>query len=197
MGFHLTDNLDPAASEREKRLGNEPVICVKTRETMGMLSLLLSSIALHQLGDVTEEVLQLWRRNLITWLDAPARCFGFGSFQVAAIRTGGHLAGGWLVSAFLSVLPRRGRTRCRTRTFRRSRHRLEVGAALKGRGGLRAVGVLYTEPSTPAVRRSTSFCRLNATQLRLSAFSPRPWAERTIRRRGSSTPTGTPVIHRP
>jgi IS6 family transposase len=34
-------------------------------------------------------------------------------------------------------------------------------------------------------------------QLRLSAFSPGPWAERTIRRRGSSTPTSTPVIHRP
>src|SRR5271165_2046135 len=30
-----------------------------------------------------------------------------------------------------------------------------------------------------------------------SAFSPRLWAERTIRRRGSSTPTSTPVIHRP
>jgi IS6 family transposase len=30
---------------------------------------------------------------------------------------------------------------------------------------------------------STSFSRLNATQHRLSAFSPKPWAERTIRRR--------------
>src|SRR5580692_5127078 len=49
----------------------------------------------------------------------------------------------------------------------------------------------------PAVRRSSSFCRLNATQQRPSAFSPRLWAERTIRRRGSSTPTSTPVIHRP
>ena len=38
---------------------------------------------------------------------------------------------------------------------------------------------------------------LNATQQRLSAFSRRPWAERTIRRRGLSTPTSTPVIHRP
>jgi hypothetical protein len=37
----------------------------------------------------------------------------------------------------------------------------------------------------------------NATQQRPSAFSPRLWAERTIRRRGSSTPTSTPVIHRP
>ena len=35
MGFHLTDNLDPAASEREKRLGNEPVICVKTLADTG------------------------------------------------------------------------------------------------------------------------------------------------------------------
>src|SRR5271165_3305406 len=51
--------------------------------------------------------------------------------------------------------------------------------------------------STPPVRRSTSFCRLNATQQRLSAFSQRLWAERTIRRRGSSTPTSMPVIRRP
>jgi DDE domain len=36
-----------------------------------------------------------------------------GSIQVAAIRTGGHPAGGWLVPALLSVLPRRGRTPCR------------------------------------------------------------------------------------
>src|SRR6266436_3227434 len=38
----------------------------------------------------------------------------------------------------------------------------------------------YTGLSTPAVRRSTSFCRLNATQQRPSAFSPRLWAESTI-----------------
>ena len=63
--------------------------------------------------------------------------------------------------------------------------------------GSRASGCIYTGLSTPPVRRSTSFCRLNATQQRLSAFSPKPWAERTIRRRGSSTPTSTPVIHRP
>jgi hypothetical protein len=41
----------------------------------------------------------------------------------------------------------------------------------------------FTGLSTPPVRRSTSFCRLNATQQRLSAFSPKPCAERTIRRR--------------
>jgi transposase-like protein len=37
------------------------------------------------------EVLQLWRRDLIGWLDAPAHGFGFGSFQVAAIRIGVYL----------------------------------------------------------------------------------------------------------
>src|SRR5271165_1038610 len=57
-----------------------------------------------------QEVLQLWRRDLIGWFDAPAHAFGFGSIQVAAIRAGGHPAGGWLVPALLSVLPRRGRT---------------------------------------------------------------------------------------
>src|SRR5271165_5882918 len=67
----------------------------------------------------------------------------------------------------------------------------------KPTSGSRASGSIYTGLSTPAVRRSTSFCRLNATQQRPSAFSPRLWAERTIRRRGSSTPTSTPVIHRP
>ena len=35
-----------------------------------------------------------------------------------------------------------------------------------------------------AVRRSTSFSRPNAMQQRLSAFWPKPWAVRTIRRRG-------------
>src|ERR1700719_5106143 len=63
--------------------------------------------------------------------------------------------------------------------------------------GLRASGCIYTGLSTPPVLRSTSFCRLSATQQRLNASSPRPWAERTIRRRGSSTPTSTPVIRRP
>ena len=62
---------------------------------------------------------------------------------------------------------------------------------------LRASGCIYTGLSTPVVRRSTSFSRLNATQRRLSAFSPRPWAERTIRCLGPSTPTSTPVIDQP
>src|ERR1700676_3171181 len=82
---------------------------------------------------IVMEVLQLWRRDLIGWLDAPAHGFRFGSFQVAAIRTGGHPAGGWLVPALLSVLPRSGRTPCRARTFGRPRHRLEVGPALRPR----------------------------------------------------------------
>src|ERR1700731_3460947 len=72
-----------------------------------------------------------------------------------------------------------------------------VGEWTKPTSGSRASGSIYTGLSTPAVRRSTSLCRLNATQQRPSAFSPRLWAERTIRRRGSSTPTSTPVIHRP
>src|SRR5258708_4773004 len=72
-----------------------------------------------------------------------------------------------------------------------------VGGWMRPTSGLRASGCIYTGLSTPPVRRSTSFCRLSATQLRLNVFSPRPWAERTIRRRGSSTPTSTPVIHRP
>src|SRR5580700_505489 len=49
--------------------------------------------------------------------------------------------------------------------------------------GSRANGCICTGLSTPAVRRSTSFSRLNATQQRLRAFSAKPWAERTIRRR--------------
>ena len=42
----------------------------------------------------SREVLQLWRRDLIGWFDAFARTFRFGSFQMAAIRTGGYPAGG-------------------------------------------------------------------------------------------------------
>src|ERR1700738_5079861 len=58
-----------------------------------------------------------------------------------------------------------------------------VGGWTRPTSGSRASGCIYTGLSTPAVRRSTSFCRLNATQQRPSAFSPRPCAERTIRRR--------------
>src|SRR5467141_42379 len=58
-----------------------------------------------------------------------------------------------------------------------------VGEWTKPTSGSRASGSIYTGLSTPAVRRSTSFCRLNATQQRLSAFSPKPCAGGTIRRR--------------
>ena len=49
---------------------------------------------------------------------------------------------------------------------------------------VKASGCIYTGRWTPPVRRSTSFCRLNATQRPLSASSPKRWAGRTIRRRG-------------
>ena len=51
-----------------------------------------------------------------------------------------------------------------------------VGEWTKPTSGSRASGSIYTGLSTPAVRRSTSFCRLNATQQRPSAFSPKLWA---------------------
>ena len=47
-----------------------------------------------------------------------------------------------------------------------------VGEWTKPTSGSRASGSIYTGLSTPAVRRSTSFCRLNATQQRPSAFWP-------------------------
>jgi hypothetical protein len=62
--------------------------------------------------------------------------------------------------------------------------------------GVKASGSIYTGLSTPPVRRSIFFCRLNATQQRLSASSPKPWEVRTIRTLGSSTPTSMPVIRR-
>ena len=50
---------------------------------------------------------------------------------------------------------------------------------------LRAGGCIYiyTGLWTPLVRRSISFCRLNATQRPLTASSPTRWAGRTIWRR--------------
>src|SRR5580693_609988 len=57
-----------------------------------------------------------------------------------------------------------------------------VGGWTRPTSGSRANGCIYTGLSTPAVRRSTFFSRLNATQQRLSAFSAEPWAEKTIRR---------------
>src|ERR1700681_2703654 len=62
---------------------------------------------------------------------------------------------------------------------------------------LRASGCIYTGLWTPPVRRSTSFCRLNATKRPLSASSPKRCAGRTIRRRGQSIPTSTLLIGRP
>ena len=53
-----------------------------------------------------------------------------------------------------------------------------VGEWTKPTSGSRASGSIYTGLSIPAVPRSTSFCRLNATQQRPSAFSPRLWRER-------------------
>src|SRR5580698_7849658 len=93
------------------------------------------------------------------------------------------------VQRYAPEMERRLRSRLRPTTT--------VGEWTKPTSGSRASGSIYTGLSTPAVRRSTSFCRLNATQQRSSAFSPRLWAERTIPRHGSSIPTSTPVIHRP
>src|SRR5271165_1614710 len=141
-----------------------------------------------------QEVLQLWRRDLIGWFDAPAHAFGFGSFQVAAIRTGGHPAGGWLVTCAslcptarwknslpsadfrsttspsgggCSVTPQKFSADCE----RGSDRPTTVGGWMRPTSGSRANGCIYTGLSTPPVRRSTSFSRLNATQQRLSAFS--------------------------
>src|ERR1700722_18416839 len=72
-----------------------------------------------------------------------------------------------------------------------------VGAWMRLTSWLRASGCIYTGRSTPPVRRSTSFCRLNATKRPLSASSPKRWAGRTIRRRGESIPTSTLLIRRP
>src|SRR5271165_5442546 len=55
-----------------------------------------------------------------------------------------------------------------------------VGGWTRPTSGSRANGCIYTGLSTPAVRRSTSFCRLNATQQRLSAFSQRLWDRHEI-----------------
>jgi len=58
----------------------------------------------HQ-SSILREVLQLWRRDLVGWFDAPPHAFGFGSFQVAAIRAGGHSLGRGLVPAFFTFIP--------------------------------------------------------------------------------------------
>src|ERR1700751_4725075 len=53
------------------------------------------------------------------------------SVQMAPIRTGSHPACGRGVPAVFTVVPRRGGTPCRARPARRSRHGVEVGAALR------------------------------------------------------------------
>ena len=55
----------------------------------------------------------------------------FAVYSSGANLKGGHSARGRLVPALFTVLPRRGGTPCRERTFGRSRHHLEVGAALR------------------------------------------------------------------
>ena len=69
-----------------------------------------------------------------------------------------------------------------------------AGGWMRPTSGLRANGCIYTGLSTPPVRRSTSFFRLNGLPRRPNASSPKRWAERTIRRRGSSTPTSTLLL---
>ena len=49
-----------------------------------------------------------------------------------------------------------------------------VGGWTRPTSVLRASGSIHTGLSTPPVRRSIFFCRLNATQQRLSASSPKP-----------------------
>ena len=79
------------------------------------------------------DLLQLWRRDLIGWFDSPAHDFGFGSFQVAAIRTGGDPACGRLVPALFTFVSRRGRVAHRAGPARRSRHGVAMGPALCAR----------------------------------------------------------------
>ena len=71
-----------------------------------------------------------------------------------------------------------------------------VGGWMKPTSGLRASGYIYTGLWIPLGRPSTSFCRPSAMQRRPSAFSPKRWAEQTIRRRESSTPTSMPLTRR-
>jgi hypothetical protein len=115
-------------------VGKTEICNVFTDYLLGSEKLIRFDMSEYQtVESIYREVLQLWRRDLIGWFDAPAHAFGFGSIQVAANRTGGHPAGGWLLPALLFVLSRRGGTPCRARTFGRPRHCLEVGAALSPR----------------------------------------------------------------
>src|SRR4029077_18044944 len=83
----------------------------------------------------TPEVLQLCSHPVVGWLDAHPGLFGLRSFQVAAIRTGGHPACRGLVFASLALVSRRGGTPCRARPARRSRHGVAMGPALRPGNG--------------------------------------------------------------
>jgi hypothetical protein len=68
---------------------------------------------------------------VIGWPDAPPGLFGLRFIQVVAIRTGNDPAGSGLVLAVLAFVPRRRGVARRAGLARRSRHRLEVGSALR------------------------------------------------------------------
>jgi hypothetical protein len=79
-------------------------------------------------GDLCGSVASL---ELTSFADAPG-ILSFRSYQVAAIRTGGHSAVSGLVFAFFTVVSRRRGTG-RAWLARRSRHGLGMGAALRFR----------------------------------------------------------------
>jgi len=54
-----------------------------------------------------------------------------GLFKWRQFETGGHPYGSGMVPAFFTVVPRRGGVARRAGSARRSRHRLEVGSALR------------------------------------------------------------------
>src|SRR5580692_8370343 len=153
-------------------------------------------------------VLQFWRSGRISWTDmvlaaSVAGLFKWRQFEPEVIL----LAVGWYLRFSLSyrdveellaergllvdrsttspsgggsnVTPRKFSVDCDYGCDRPT----TVGGWTRPTSGSRANGRIYTGLSTPAVRRSTFFSRLNATQQRLSAFSAKPWAEKTIRRR--------------
>jgi hypothetical protein len=146
--------------------------------------------------------MQLWRSALISWADmalepSVAGLFKWRQFELEMIL----LAVGWCFRFSLSygdveellaecgllvdhvtsgdgsnVAPHKFSADC----DRGSDRPTTAGGWMRPTSGLRASGCIYTGLSTLAVRRSTSFCRLNATQQR-SAFSAKPRSERTIR----------------
>src|SRR5262249_12362460 len=71
---------------------------------------------------------------------------------------GSHPSGGWLVSTFFFVVPRRRGTPRRARTFGRPRYSLEVGAALRAR----------TQPATAVWAQTTNDSwRVDETYIRV------------------------------